>query len=397
MLSSSQVIPEPSSESISEAEEDILDFDDDILSNLDGVGPRVSTRGNEQSENRSSGQFRLNAKNLFLTYPRCDAAPEDVMVNLKIFFGDLLVWAVVGTEPHADGFPHLHISLSLTRKVNYRDPFCLDCIVGQHGSYEGTRSKKGSIEYCTKNGDYEEFNFDCASYLEARKRHKSVQAIEVAKGVMEGTDLVSLNVKYPGFMLMNLPKVQTYQSWYGAMQLGTSLDGSDLPLVSPLGLTPGEVKIRQWLLMNLIGKPSRRFGAKQLYLWGPTNLGKTSLLMMIETKYRVFWCPMDEDYYDGFDDKLFDVIVMDEYKAQKKIQFMNGFVGGQPVKLRVKGGQVTKRKNLPVIITGNYSLAQCYHKVAAHSPAILGTLERRFEIVELQRNIHTLLDRFEGS
>lgn len=379
------------------SDEELLEF----LNEVDEVegeeeSPSV-VRMAENVEKEKPKAFRLNAKNLYLTYPQCDMSPVDAMEFLKLFFGDELLWAVIGTELHEDGNPHLHYVFGLTRKVNYKDPYCLDCLTGQHGNYQGMRSKLDCIKYCSKDHEYEEYNINVANFLAARKKHKSVKAEEVAKGVMEGQDLVSLNKSYPGFMLMNLAKVKSYQSWFESTNQAAVLDGTDLPIVNPLGLTCGEVKVRAWLNANMIGKPTRNFGARQLFLWGKTNLGKTSLLMLLETKYRVYWCPMGEDYYDDYDDKLYDVIILDEFRAQKKLQFMNSFVQGCPMTLRIKNGQVMKRKNLPVIVCANYPLERCYHKVALYNPEVMETLIRRFEVVELKRSIFTLIDRLSAS
>lgn len=337
--------------------------------------------------------FRLNAKNLFLTYPHCESTPVQVLANVKLFFGDRLEYVVIGREKHKDGTPHLHIALGLTRKVNFRDPHVLDSIAGKHGNYLGMRDKTRCITYCVKGDDFVEFGINSKDFLNARKKHKSVKSEEVAGSIMQGDDLLSLNEQYPGFMLMNLPKVQTYQSWYQTCTDGLSKKGLSLPSVSPLGLSPAEIRIRYWLISNLIGLPKRPFKQVQLYLWGTTSLGKTSLLMAIESKYRVYWCPMDEDFYNGYDDKLFDIIVLDEFKSQKRLQFLNSFVQGSPVSLRVKGGQVMKRKNLPVIITSNMPLSSCYHKVAALNPVVMQSIEGRFEQVHLENDIFTLLDR----
>ena len=69
---------------------------------------------------------------------------------------------------------------------------------------------------------------------------------------------------------------------------------------------------------------------------------------------------------------------MDEFKGQKTIQFLNQFVEGVNMTLRVKGGQKMKRTNPPVIICSNASLDSIYHKKAESNSVYLAALRTRF-------------------
>ena len=338
--------------------------------------------------------FRIAAKKLFLTYPQCEEHPEFVVQQCIDYWGADLDWVVCGRELHMDGNEHLHVAIALKKRVDFKSPDCLDFLVGQHGDYRTMKNKVKCLRYCTKEGDFEEHGIDVEVFLEAHRSHKTVQSVEVAQGVMNGDTLVSLNLRFPGFFLQNLPKIQTYQSWYEVMQSLDSGNMTALPEISPLMLSNTERRIFSWIGGNLIGSPTRAFSKPQLFLHGITSLGKTSLLMLLAKSFRVFWTPMDEDFYDGYSDNDYDLIVMDEFKAQKKITWLNGFVQGSPHKMRIKGGQVTKAKNLPVIVTSNYSLAGCYHHAAVDGSVALEALQRRFEEIELTENIFTLLDLF---
>ena len=74
----------------------------------------------------------------------------------------------------------------------------------------------------------------------------------------------------------------------------------------------------------------------------------------------VYDMPRDEEFYDDFEDGCFDLVVLDEYKANKKIQFLNAWADGQPFPLRQKGRQSVKTDNLPLIIVSNYSIEEVY-------------------------------------
>ena len=38
-------------------------------------------------------------------------------------------------------------------------------------------------------------------------------------------------------------------------------------------------------------------------------------------KLRVYWWPKDEHWWDGYEDGAYDLIVLDEFKSQKKITY----------------------------------------------------------------------------
>jgi hypothetical protein len=91
--------------------------------------------------------------------------------------------------------------------------------------------------------------------------------------------------------------------------------------------------------------------------------------------------PLGEDFYDSYNDDDYDLITADEFKAHKQITFLNEFVqGGLLMNLRIKGGQIYKKKNLPVIICSNYSIEECYSK---SKYVAIDSLQQRFLEVPL--------------
>lgn len=98
---------------------------------------------------------------------------------------------------------------------------------------------------------------------------------------------------------------------------------------------------------------------------------------------------MDVKVYDEYEDKDYDLIVMDEFKAQKSITWMNGFVqGGLPFPLNRRYVGTRKEKNLPVIVLSNYSIRGAYEKVNMFNPERLDSLEGRF----VQINVNKFID-----
>lgn len=67
-------------------------------------------------------------------------------MNLKI---KNIIDYIIAEEPHKDGTPHLHMYIKTSEPYDSRDCHCLD-IYNNHGKYEGCRSMKKVIKYCTK-------------------------------------------------------------------------------------------------------------------------------------------------------------------------------------------------------------------------------------------------------
>lgn len=94
--------------------------------------------------------------------------------------------------------------------------------------------------------------------------------------------------------------------------------------------------------------------------------------------------PMTEDFYDFYENNRFHLCLLDEFKAHKTIQFLNLWLQGSHLTLRIKGGQYLKTQNIPTIILSNYSLEECYHKADISK---LITLENRLTIIKLTQPI----------
>ncbi len=285
------------------------------------------------------GRFRLHAKKLYLTYAQCDTDPQEVLTAILTRWGEAGVkWAVVGQEQHQDGHNHLHVALWLTTALDTRDPHSLDALAGVHGNYQAMRDPVGCVKYCVKDGNFVSYGIDVQAYLRARAKKVATSFETVANMVIEGETLGDINSAHPGFMLQHLGKVKAYESFMSQRQ---SVDELVPWVISPEDQRlwhGGEVAVQTWLMQNLISGRTRAFCTPQLMIIGTTGVGKTSLMMALAKHCRVYYVPMGEDFYDGYSDEEFDLIVFDEYRAQKKIQWMNLFVQGNTVTLRVKGG-----------------------------------------------------------
>lgn len=136
-------------------------------------------------------QWRLNAKQLFLTYPKCPLPTEEVLAQLN---GSLPISKyVVAEEKHADGESHIHALLILERKINMTDVTKLD-LVGieaekYHGNYQGARNINAIRKYVMKDGNYiTNMETNCTatnSWSQAIEKAKTGNLREAAEHLME--------------------------------------------------------------------------------------------------------------------------------------------------------------------------------------------------------------------
>lgn len=101
--------------------------------------------------------FRLQAKNLFLTYPQCDLELEvirDTLLEVLTTFEPS--YLVVSSEAHEDGQLHRHVFIALAKKSDIRNANALD-INGFHGNYQTARQPTNSRNYVIKDGQFIEW------------------------------------------------------------------------------------------------------------------------------------------------------------------------------------------------------------------------------------------------
>jgi len=100
-------------------------------------------------------RFRLQAKHLFLTYPRYEPSTlEEVRDILTERLSAYCVQRyIVAKELHKDGTKHVHVYLQLERRCSIPTPTFLD-INEHHGNYQSCRSPCKVKAYCTKNTEW---------------------------------------------------------------------------------------------------------------------------------------------------------------------------------------------------------------------------------------------------
>lgn len=91
--------------------------------------------------------MRLQGKNFFLTYPRCELSREDLAESLKT--KTEVDYLLIARELHADGYPHLHALLTAKTKLRVSNATFFDCH-NYHGNYQTARKTDDVREYLLK-------------------------------------------------------------------------------------------------------------------------------------------------------------------------------------------------------------------------------------------------------
>lgn len=327
-------------------------------------------------------QFRLQAKFFFLTWPQCDTPKETVLERIKALAN--YSHAVVCREDHKeDDGVHLHAFVAFTKQVNRTGSAWLDALAGKHGNYQSARDQLKVIKYVMKDGDYVFHGFDPVEFLELREKKKSTKpsmASEVARRVREeAASLDAIDDFAPSYVLTNKRKLQEYISYQQTKRMALA----KLPWV-PLDLSTFpdadfNFKIAKWITENI--RQPREFKQKQLYVWsdGP-NAGKTHLVNEL-TKYLSVYHVPKNSYLCGYESGRFDLLVIDEFKSDFTIQFLNEFLQGSTMHINQKGTSTIKSDNPPCIILSNLELSSVYHKKCTSGPFV--ALQSRLKIVKI--------------
>ena len=115
-------------------------------------------------------KFRINAKSVFLTYPKCLLSKEQLM-NALNELKHKYSYTICCIEQHKDGTPHLHCVLKFIKKVDIRSECYFD-INGYHPNIQTTKNINASINYIKKDGNYlesgsleEHINSQCSNMV----------------------------------------------------------------------------------------------------------------------------------------------------------------------------------------------------------------------------------------
>jgi len=305
----------------------------------------------------SSGRYRLNAQNLFLTYPQCPIPRQQALAQLQALHQ--LQWAIVAQEHHQDGNLHLHVACRLSKKPNIKRPDHFDLMqdnVRYHGNYQAIRKLSAVLDYCRKSDQDPLVHGELPTIKTRSGNLERTKSCDLVAGLINsGAGLDEINREYPGFTMMNLSRIQLYQSWMTQRARSTPTKVCLSVVTTALANGPTR-QIASWLNKNLC--QPRRLRDPQLYISGPPLTHKTRLLEYLRDHFSVYTVPRGEEYDNLWSDDH-QLAVLDEFDSSyRQVSWLLSFLDGSEMTLRTKGGQVLKTKNVPVIICSNFTSSE---------------------------------------
>jgi len=350
----------------------------------------------KRKRDNATDAFRFQSTTLYATYPQCDTDKETVVSNMTKEWGEKLEYWIVCSEKHQDGNLHLHVLIKFKSKLRLRGANFADFLsknaAGKtyHGNYQTARDVHKIIDYIKKDG-----NFIDSGNLPDRKIKLSGV---IANAIKDGKSLRQINEIDPGYMLNNLKKVREYQSLIQEFK-NEDEDMAKLRIPLPLEIEatgdPEMQRLMDWCENNFYRR-DRPIREPQLWLKTPIRCGKTTWLACLQKFMRCYIVGYERESFDEYRDEKFDIIVFDEYKNQKKLEFLNSLIDGQDKRLMqlYSGQNTTKKVNLPVIFLSNYHPIEAY---PAASNVTRDAFIDRLNIVELsQSNLFPFIDYLNG-
>lgn len=347
----------------------------------------VQSSPEQQVATTNNKSLILRGKTFLLTYPQNVTKKEEALQRILQFtWPHTLEWVIVSEEEHKSGDPHLHVAVHFQNSIYTRNANYFDFICQKHGDYKVSRSLKGTVNYVVKDGNYVSHGIDITKFQSKNIGNKIAQIIE------KGESLMSIKNENPGYFLLHKRKIEDYQSWFVKKTYRPPLPWNLINLEALIG---PDLKIAKWLNKNLFLE--RQYGTKDLFVHGPTMLGKTTLINSLRKRCRTYTIP-SEDFYCNYDDEDYDLAIYDEFKGQKPIQWFNEWCQAGEMHLKKKG--VTgylKKKHIPTMIVSNFALHECYSKAYSENARCLDPLIRRLKIVELRVPIKIVFDLISDS
>lgn len=142
--------------------------------------------------------------------------------------------------------------------------------------------------YVSKCTAYVTYNIDVKKWLRLAKDKKSTKGDVVASMITAGNTLQQIFTAHPGYTLIHKRPIECMMATAAQWAYNEVRD----QWVSPSLLdarTPDQGDIIGWLLDNV--RKSRVFKQPALWIWGPPNMGKTSLLNWLDSTLKIYWIP----------------------------------------------------------------------------------------------------------
>lgn len=215
-------------------------------------------------------------------------------------------------------------------------------------------------------------------YMKTRDSGKTSISTAIANAVRDGTTLLEVATQWPGYALLHGQCIARYRALVYTTPASPPFNLLTLPGNS---FHQAGSRLISWLDAEL-GRSDRDIKSPNLWLWGDSNTGKSTLLKKLRLAgIRILNAPYEGEYWTRYNDNDYDLVVMDEYGAQYTTLFLRQFTDGTDMEISRKYlDTYPKQRNIPTLICANTNIQQTYSKC---NDRTLQALRNRFEEIEL--------------
>ena len=312
-------------------------------------------RQKKEARPQKNGKFRLQAKSVFLTFPKCPITKERALRKLKSKKAPSYI--CVAHEKHQDDTHHLHALVQYEEKFRTQKSDFYDMEDSEdegahyHGNYQAARNAADVQKYVTKENDYvEEGHFLSNAQSDVQRRAEENKKI--------------LTTSLPKLVDSGEISIYSYQTLRVARNLYT-LDSIEVPDYMP--------KTCYWII-------------------GKTGIGKSR---WVRDNYpSQFYNKPQSKWWDGYNGEK--IVLLDDFD-------LRGDCLGHHLKIwadcysftaEIKGGTI-KPVFTHFIITSQYSPADIFCQGTNEEKwdkELQYAVERRFKMKTIDRDGLTLID-----
>lgn len=270
----------------------------------------------------------------------------------------------VARELHRDGSDHYHAIISLPDHIDIRDPTYFD-LEGHHGNYQGVRNYTNVLNYVRKAGEFLESG---QTPYASKSQDSDILSAEDPIGAL--TDAIqSSSIRLRGYKRLREDLLTA---------LSDITHRRRFPYIERRF---NSCTIGQCLTFTF----SSRFKSPKLYIWGPPNTGKTSLLDQYNPAY-LYHAPDNNDW-TGLNCNYHKMIIFDEFHGQHPLSTLLKMMQGSHTRINTKGGSYDYNVNMPIIFLSNVAPTSCYK----HPEAFLARL-KVFKFISFQTIDYSLIN-----
>lgn len=369
---------------------------------------RGKTTGPSPPSGRQAGpptkpkKFQQQSKAFGLTFPQYQCPKKDMWNRIRGKF-DTVEWVMIAEEKHEDGSPHMHLMIAFKKSKRFTTPKWGDFIAeSNHGNYDTLPAPANVARWCRyleKGGDWELFGditpnlyqTFCTENADKQTGPKNKMVwFRLTEALQSGMTLEQAAVAddFKSTVAQNVKKLKEYVNFMRSIQLPISPENSYRHLSCSYEMNQWTYQLHYllfWFNSGVhVGNPGRPVRARNLYVIAPFGAGKTTLITSLASKLRIYFMP-HEDFYCTWEDGKYDLCVIDEFHGNKPVAFLNSWLDGSHLPLKIKGGQTyLKKHNVPTILFSNFDIDTCYAKALVDNKGITGPLKDRLETLALR-------------